>query len=226
MRDPKAVLNGAGGGALSEYRYVAGHEACTKQYIWPLVGNLLGPPGGRHVLDAGCGDGGFCQYLESLGFSVSGFDASESGVALATKKVQTGMVLQVSAYEDLRAAFGRRFDSVTALEVIEHLYAPRVFLRRLGEMLEPGAPLILSTPYHGYFKNLALAAYGRLDAHFTVLWDGGHIKFFSPKTIRRMLEECGYRVVALRGAGRVPWLWKSMIVLARKVEPPQLNLGR
>ncbi|NTU62044.1 MAG: methyltransferase domain-containing protein, partial [Chloroflexi bacterium] len=107
-----------------------------------MVLDLLGPPAGRHILDAGCGDGSFCQHLESLGFSISGFDASESGVGLAREKVRTGTILQASAYDDLHATFGRRFDGVISLEVIEHLYAPRVFLRRVWEMLEPGAPLI------------------------------------------------------------------------------------
>jgi hypothetical protein len=37
----------------------------------------------------------------------------------------------------------------------------------------------VSTPYHGYHKNLGLALSGKMDAHFTALWEGGHIKFFS-----------------------------------------------
>lgn len=198
----------------AQYVYGAGHESCTKSYLWPIVVDLLGRPEGRHVLDAGCGDGGFGQHLESFGFTVSGFDASETGVRLARQRIRSGVVAQASAYDDLEATFGQRFDAVTALEVIEHLYAPRDFLRRVLASLRPGAPLILSTPYHGYLKNLALAAAGGLDRHFTVLWDGGHIKFFSVGTLSRMLEECGYRVVSVRGAGRLPWLWKSMVVAA------------
>jgi 2-polyprenyl-6-hydroxyphenyl methylase/3-demethylubiquinone-9 3-methyltransferase len=174
----------------------------------------LGPPDGRHVLDAGCGDGAFGEHLESFGFAVSGFDTSETGVALARQRIRSGVVAQASAYEDLQAVFGRRFDAVTALEVIEHLYAPRDFLRRISATLKPGAPLILSTPYHGYLKNLALAALGELDRHFTVLWDGGHIKFFSVRTLRQMLRECGYDLVSVGGAGRLPWLWKSMVAVA------------
>jgi len=62
---------------------------------------------------------------------------------------------------------------------------------------------------------LALALSGRLDAHFTVLWDGGHIKFFSRRTLEQMLREQGFVATDFAGAGRWPYLWKSMLVKAR-----------
>ena len=69
---------------------------------------------------------------------------------------------------------------------------------------------------HGYVKNLALAASGKLDAHFTARWDGGHIKFWSRRTLTTLLTEAGFEPIAFRGAGRWPWLWKSMLIAARK----------
>ena len=74
--------------------------------------------------------------------------------------------------------------------------------------------LILSTPYHGYLKNVALAVSGRLDAHHTVLWDGGHIKFFSRRTLEEMLRQGGFKPLEFVGAGRLPYLWKSMVISA------------
>ena len=85
-----------------------------------------------------------------------------------------------------------------------------VFCRRGGE-------IIISTPYHGYLKNLALALSGKLDAHFTALWDGGHIKFFSRNTLETLLVESGFEVTDFIGAGRWPYLWKSMLIKARVV---------
>jgi Holliday junction resolvase len=48
------------------------------------------------------------------------------------------------------------------------------------------------------------------------LWDGGHIKFWSPATLTQLLNREGYDVVRITGSGRVRWFWKSMIVVARK----------
>jgi 2-polyprenyl-6-hydroxyphenyl methylase/3-demethylubiquinone-9 3-methyltransferase len=83
-------------------------------------------------------------------------------------------------------------------------------------LLEPGGLLIASTPFHGYWKNLALALTGKMDRHFTALWDHGHIKFWSEDTFRRLLEEAGFQDVRFQRVGRIPPLAKSMIAIARK----------
>ena len=101
-------------------------------------------------------------------------------------------------------------------EVVEHVYAPRRWAAAAFSALNPGGVLICSTPYHGYLKNLTLAASGKLDAHFTALWGGGHIKFWSRRTLTALLQETGFEMVAFRGAGRWPWLWKSMLIAALK----------
>jgi len=76
--------------------------------------------------------------------------------------------------------------------------------------------LIVTTPYHGYFKNLALAILGKWDQHLTALWHGGHIKFWSRATLTQLLVNNGFHVMDFRGVGRIPWLWKSMVIVARK----------
>lgn len=78
-----------------------------------------------------------------------------------------------------------------------------------------GGELIISCPYHGYFKNLVLAVTGKIDAHLTVLWDGGHIKFWRRKTLTKLLEEFGFEIISFKGSGRFPYLWKSMFIKAR-----------
>ena len=108
------------------------------------------------------------------------------------------------------------FDAVLSTEVVEHVYSPRQWAAAAYASLKPGGVLICSTPYHGYLKNCALALSGKLDAHFTALWDGGHIKFWSLRTLKALLEETGFQALAVRGAGSFPWLWKSMLIAARK----------
>jgi 2-polyprenyl-3-methyl-5-hydroxy-6-metoxy-1,4-benzoquinol methylase len=90
-----------------------------------------------------------------------------------------GPVLDVSSGKLPAGLAGTRFDVVISTEVIEHPYDPRDFLAFARRILPGGGDFIVSTPYRGYLKNLALAVSGKLDSHFTVLWDGGHIKFFS-----------------------------------------------
>jgi 2-polyprenyl-3-methyl-5-hydroxy-6-metoxy-1,4-benzoquinol methylase len=112
-------------------------------------------------------------------------------------------------------AEGEPFDVVVSTEVVEHLFSPHllpVFARLIVRM---GGYLVISTPYHGYLKNLAMAIVGNWDVHHTALCHGGHIKFWSRKTLTQLLEANGFQVKEFHGVGRLPWLWKSMILVAR-----------
>jgi 2-polyprenyl-6-hydroxyphenyl methylase/3-demethylubiquinone-9 3-methyltransferase len=64
-------------------------------------------------------------------------------------------------------------------------------------------------------KNLALAISGRMDKHFTALWEHGHIKFWSRRTLHTLLLAAGFTSVKFMRVGRIPWFAKSMIAIAR-----------
>ena len=96
------------------------------------------------------------------------------------------------------------------------LFQPFALTRTVFDTLEPGGLAFISTPYHGYWKNLMLACVGKWDEHLTVLWDGGHIKFFSINTLRILLREVGFQQISFLRVGRIPPFAKSMVALARK----------
>jgi 2-polyprenyl-6-hydroxyphenyl methylase/3-demethylubiquinone-9 3-methyltransferase len=169
------------------------------------------------LLDLGCGNGALAQQLHRWGYSVVGVDPSPSGIDAARQRCPELTFHQATATPaEIEAQGLASFDVVVSTEVVEHCYAPRLWAAAAYTALRPGGLLIASTPYHGYLKNLGLAASGKLDGHFTALWDGGHIKFWSRRTLSALLQEAGFEVVAFRGAGRLPWLWKSMLIAARK----------
>ncbi|HEV7765457.1 MAG TPA: hypothetical protein VGQ76_10680 [Thermoanaerobaculia bacterium] len=80
-------------------------------------------------------------------------------------------------------------------------------------MLAPGGIGIISTPYHGYLKNLAVVASGRFDRHFDPLWEGGHLKFFTLAKLHELFEESGFTRYELHRVGRVPLLAKSVLAV-------------
>jgi 2-polyprenyl-3-methyl-5-hydroxy-6-metoxy-1,4-benzoquinol methylase len=155
------------------------------------------------------------QALCSRGYDVTGVDPSETGIARARQSFPHLRLEVGSTEEDLGAHYGQ-FPAVVSLEVVEHVFAPREYAKRVFELLEPGGIAIISTPYHSYMKNLALALSGKMDAHFTALWDYGHIKFWSFKTLGILLREAGFIDVGFHRVGRFPILAKSMIATARK----------
>ena len=212
-------------GQLPDYGWTSVEAEKSHQYLEPVVlkairridAERVDRRAPLRVFDAGCGNGALLQRLQSCNYEVAGCDGSESGTRHAAVLCgPNARVLHMSVYDDMCSAFGGNWDVVVSTEVIEHLYSPRQFLRRVDAMLAPTGSIVLSTPYHGYFKNLALAVTGTMDAHFTALWDGGHIKFWSKRTLRELLNEFGYSRVEFLGAGRVPGLWKSTVLLARR----------
>jgi 2-polyprenyl-3-methyl-5-hydroxy-6-metoxy-1,4-benzoquinol methylase len=211
-------------GSIPDYGWQSGDAEQSHDYLQPVVLSAvrtLAPvrTTPARVFDAGCGNGALLRKLQLTGYEVAGCDASESGVTQARRLCgERVRVERLSVYEDLNGTFGGDWDVVVSTEVIEHLYSPRDFIRQVRVLLRPGGALVLSTPYHGYLKNLALAATGTLDRHFTALWDGGHIKFWSYATLTQLLGEVGFHRFAFHGAGRLPWLWKSMVVVAHKPE--------
>jgi 2-polyprenyl-3-methyl-5-hydroxy-6-metoxy-1,4-benzoquinol methylase len=105
---------------------------------------------------------------------------------------------------------------VLAAEVIEHLPEPRTLLCFARRLLVPGGRLILTTPYHGYAKNLMLSMLGAWDRHFSVETVGGHVRFFSRRTLTAMVVSHGFRALTWQGLGRAPYLWKSMLLVAQR----------
>lgn len=148
-----------------------------------------------------------------------GVEPDSAGIAIAREHCPDGRFYQLSvddAPDVVLADYPEGFDVVVSTEVIEHLYAPRRLGLFASAVLRPQGCLVITTPYHGYLKNFAISLLGAWDRHADPLWDGGHIKLFSRRTLTRLLEEGGFRVINFGGVGRLPYLWKSMIVVAEK----------
>lgn len=206
---------------MSQYKdYGYDHDQLSGEhaYILPVLSQMINHAKAVTILDIGCGNGSVARRLMNEGFDIYGIDASEKGITLAKKKhPDRFFLMDVTEHKLPQDLASKRFDTIISIEVIEHLYDPRAFILLCKSILSnnpQGGNLILTTPYHGYFKNLILALTGKFDAHFGALWDGGHIKFWSKKTLTKLLEEAGFKIEEFSGAGRIPFLWKSMIIRA------------
>jgi 2-polyprenyl-6-hydroxyphenyl methylase/3-demethylubiquinone-9 3-methyltransferase len=201
-----------------DYGFSGAHSSGQHRHFLPHVFNLAGPlaPGTR-VLDVGCGNGFTAAQFLLRGCSVTGIDLSVSGIEIA-RETHPGGRFEVLPADSLILANLKEepFDLVISTEVVEHLYAPRAYAAGCFAALRPGGRFICTTPYHGYLKNLTIALLGKWDSHASPLWDGGHIKFWSWKTLTKLLAESGFTNMRFRGAGRFPWLWMSMVVSGDK----------
>jgi 2-polyprenyl-3-methyl-5-hydroxy-6-metoxy-1,4-benzoquinol methylase len=193
-----AAANGASG------------EKLTEVFV-RLVQTLDGV---RSICDLGCGNGHIAGRLASLGYEVTGIDASRSGIRIARHAYPN--VNFIEALIDRNLNGSERFDLVLSSDVIEHLYRPSDLLEAAFSLVKPRGHVLIGTPYHGYLKNLALALTNRMDSHFSALHDGGHIKFFSVNSLSKLMASHSFTDLSFTFYGRAPWLWKNMICHARK----------
>jgi 2-polyprenyl-3-methyl-5-hydroxy-6-metoxy-1,4-benzoquinol methylase len=184
-------------------------EELTRVFV-ELVKQLDGV---KSICDLGCGNGHITGRLAASGYDVTGVDASASGIQIARRMYPGVKFVEALIDRDLKRLGS--FDLVISSDVIEHLYRPSDLLEAATVLLKPHGQLLLGTPYHGYLKNLVLAVTGKMDAHFSALHDGGHIKFFSVRTLSSLLATHGFTDLSFTYYGRAPWLWKNMICHAR-----------
>jgi 2-polyprenyl-3-methyl-5-hydroxy-6-metoxy-1,4-benzoquinol methylase len=202
----------------SDYEYTDSSLGDSHVFLLPEIFSIINKlelDFSSRVFDLGCGNGAVANVLDQMGFAIKGVDPSNDGIRQA-HLAYPGLDLTLgSAYEKLHEKYGT-FEIVISLEVVEHLYYPRTYAKTIFDLLEPGGIAIISTPYHGYFKNLALALLGKFDNHFTALWDNGHIKFWSVATLSRLLHEVNFNILEFRLVGRIPCLARSMIAVVKK----------
>ena len=209
------------GNVVDNYGWDTGEGPESCGYVAPAILKLLTGYGAKRVVDVGAGNGALCAFLKAGAPEcyVAGIEYDAEGVAMACREHATIRFHKQGVQDDpatVMAIEGDPFDAVVSTEVIEHLFSPHLLPRYAAGLLRESGLLIVTTPYHGYLKNLAMSLVDGWDKHHTPLWHGGHIKFWSRATLSRLLAENGFDVIQFSGVGRLPYLWKSMVLVARK----------
>lgn len=204
---------------VDDYGWQSEQAPPSCNYITPKILALISKLGVHRILDLGSGNGALCKQLKDLGYDVTGVEPDQKGIKISRKAYPEIKFYNFGVGDDpgFLLSDEQPFEVVISTEVIEHLFAPHQLIKYAGAVLQENGYLILSTPYHGYIKNLAISILNKWDFHFTALRYGGHVKFFSRSTLTKLLNQNGFDVVGFSGVGRIPYLWKSMILITRKI---------
>jgi 2-polyprenyl-3-methyl-5-hydroxy-6-metoxy-1,4-benzoquinol methylase len=199
-----------------DYGFSESAPAHTFKYLQEPILDMLSNNTDRCILDLGCGNGYLVNFLVTKGYNAFGTDASAEGIAIAKIKNPNRFFLQDLSTGKLPTELqAKKFDTIISTEVIEHLYDPAGFITFCKDAISNGGEIIISTPYHGYLKNLVLSLFNKWDTHLSPMWYGGHIKLWSRKTLGNALLSAGFTEIEFKGCGRIPYFWKSMIIKAK-----------
>lgn len=152
-----------------------------------IIKGWTGDLTGKSVLDVGCGGGIVCEPLARMGAKVTGIDAgAENIVAAKAHAAQSGLSItyKASTAEDFKG----QFDVVLALEIIEHVDDPALFVQSLVRLTKPGGKIIIST----INRNPKAFLLAKVAAEYILRWvpAGTHDfkKFRKPSEIAAWLE--------------------------------------
>ena len=148
---------------------------------------------GASVLDVGSGYGMFLAEACRRGYRAVGVEISKERREKAAAITQAP-ILNVDLMEKTPEI--GTFDAVVLFHVVEHLTQPQLLLNRLAGHLSKGGALLVETP------NLDDLIAGLCPNYRRFRWQRAHVSYFSPRGLRRVLEQSGYRRVEIYGLQR------------------------
>lgn len=217
------------GRALSAYL-----EACERPFNRTKI-NVMGamlPEAleGRTVLDYGCGAGYFTVLCAQRGARVVAVDAEAAVLATAAHYARLSGVADRCRFVEsggfLRQAPAETFDIVIAKDVIEHVPDDHGLLAELARRQRPGGRLLVSTQsalsltflVEGFFFRVWRGERGWCG------WDPTHLRFYTPRSLGRVLRAAGYRPRRRHGFYIVPYRILTYALLFRRwIELPALR---
>jgi 2-polyprenyl-3-methyl-5-hydroxy-6-metoxy-1,4-benzoquinol methylase len=194
--------------AVSRYKQTCRSVACHpefKEYFiqYPikhsrgsshhLVHKLVGA--NQDVLDLGCGEGFLAVELKSNGNRVTGVDLLPQPGLDGVFEQYFSAELDEGIGPVIESLNGTRFDRVLLLDILEHLKNPERLLRQCRETLAPDGHLIVSVPNIANISVRLMLLLGRFDYASRGILDKTHMRFYTRKTARSLLEENGYQIV-------------------------------
>jgi 2-polyprenyl-6-hydroxyphenyl methylase/3-demethylubiquinone-9 3-methyltransferase len=173
--------------------------------INPLRANWidkLAPVAEQKVLDVGCGGGILCEALAQRGAVVTGIDMGEAPLAVGNlHKLESGVEVdyQKSTAEDFAQQHGETFDTVTCLEMLEHVPDPGSVVAACAALTKPGGTLFFSTINRNP-KSYLFAVIG-VEYVLRMLPKGTHEygKFIRPAELGQWIREAGLEIDQMTG---------------------------
>jgi SAM-dependent methyltransferase len=140
---------------------------------------------GKAVLDIGCATGALLQTLKPHGPArLVGIDVADSAVAYGRERYR----LDLRRTDLEHAGFAsEEFDIIMMIDVIEHIYDLRGFLRETSRILKGGGAIFISTPNARAFE-AAAGRWASLHENYE------HVLYLSRSSLRNVVERCGLKL--------------------------------
>lgn len=175
-------------------------ERPNRSILWLLERHVFPAAPSAAILDVGCGCGANARAIRERHPSarILGIEPDHRAAELATDACER---VFVGTLEDWLASntTAERIDAVVLSDVLEHIADPVAWLRSMAGRPElANATWIISVPNYAVWYNRLRTLAGRFEYAWSGLYDRTHLRFYTRKSIRSMIEYCGFDSVAER----------------------------
>jgi 2-polyprenyl-3-methyl-5-hydroxy-6-metoxy-1,4-benzoquinol methylase len=155
-----------------------------------------GAPPAR-ILDVGCSGGRLSELLRERGHHVTGVDLFYN--AETTKRVDVFVLADLE--KGIPDEVGGGFDLAIAADGLEHVRNSDLLLRQIGASLGPNGRVIISVPNFGHWYPRIRTVLGIFDYDQRGILDKTHVRFFTRRSLLRMVKKNGFEVKEFRTTG-------------------------
>jgi 2-polyprenyl-6-hydroxyphenyl methylase/3-demethylubiquinone-9 3-methyltransferase len=166
--------------------------------------------------------GFFSQQIAKRGAEITGLDLSTEALRRAKDRTPHGTFLSHDLTRPMPFGDGT-FDGVWCSEVLEHLFSPLYALQQIHRVLKPGGLALVTVPYHGLLKNLAIAMFA-FKRHYDPEYP--HLRFFTTRSLKGSVCKAGLTVIESSTCGsqlgvlRDALFPTNILIAARKRDDP------
>jgi ubiquinone/menaquinone biosynthesis C-methylase UbiE len=178
---------------------------------------------GENILDIGCGNGYLLYQFRNCYKKLIGLEYSPQRLAQAKVNLADYEFVPIQgSAEDLGKIDTDSIDRIISADTIEHIPDVYVAVAEMYRILKPGGTLIINTPNIAFAKKRMLLLFGRFPSTSQpnegvgsdTLYDGGHLHYFTFRSLRLILEKAGFKVVEKVGYGKLGYIhniWPSLM---------------
>lgn len=161
-----------------------------------LPGNAAGTYSvSDHFLDIGCGYGFFSAEAQRRGLQVTAIELARTERSIATQML--GLEPIASSFEAFEVE-AEKFSVVLMSQILEHALDCDEWVSKASRLLVPKGYLVIALPnFSSIFRYL-------MQEREPYICPPAHINFFSVRSLSRLLEKHGFRVVDRQWVTRIP----------------------
>lgn len=178
---------------------------------------------GESILDIGCGNGYLLYQFRNTFSKLIGLEYSPQRLTQAKINLADYNFSPVQgSAEDMAGIETNSVDRIISADTIEHVPDVYAAAAEMYRVLKPGGILVINTPNIAFIKKRLLLCLGRFPSTSQpnegigsdILYDGGHLHYFTFRALRIILEKAGFKMVKKIGYGKLGYIhniWPSLL---------------